>query len=202
LADGKMRVLPLAGGRFQLYRAEARFAACRWVRRNGRMVLRPLLGVGAGGAATCESHEVVERPAPMGGAGNEQGVQIQLRSVADIIRFLGLVLKVQEDLQLDEGEQSRCLAFQPAHAMGDAGPREACLFRLARGRNEELPAGVALVLDHDGVRYRVPRFAEPAPNGSQRGDYTTQVLALLTELMNLKKASSAIPSTRAVRILR
>ena len=216
LAEGKLRLLPVAGGRFQRYRSEARLAACRRVMRDGRAQRVPVLGVGRGGrggpppatpmeAEHCVREEVLETAGPASGpragaAGDtrRRSLQIQLRSVADIIRFLGLVLRVQEEAVLGAEDQTRCLAFRPAPTSSG----ETCMFRLSRDPNDQLPAGVAFEVAYDNKVWRVPRFAEPRPDGSARGDYTTQVLALLTELVNLKKAGSAIPSTRAVQILR
>lgn len=203
LADGKLTLRPAAGGRFQLYRQEAQFAACRRVQREGRQLrvamqdrLRP------GGSPPPPSQQCAQDEVVVGqGAPAGRGVQIQLRSVADIIRWLGLVLRVQQELEATPGEEPPCLAFRPAATRPGMAAREVCTFRLARP-GEVLPTGTAFELEYGSATWRVPRFAEPAPDGSRRGDYTTQVLALLTELVNLKKASDAIPSTRAVRVLR
>jgi hypothetical protein len=201
LGDGKLTLRPVAGGRFQLYRQEARLAACRRASPQQRMVA--VLGLGRSGGrpqATeqCARDEVVLGDgAPAAGP----GIQIQLRSVADIIRWLGLVLRVQQELQAVPGEAPPCLAFRPTPTVPGQAAREVCTFRLARP-GEAVPTGVAFEIDYADMHWQVPRFAEAAPDGSRRGDYTTQVLALLTELVNLKKASSAIPSTRAVQILR
>ena len=56
-------------------------------------------------------------------------------------------------------------------------------------------------MEHDGATWQVPAYAEPGPDGAP-GDYTVRVLGLLTELLNLKKASVAIPTTRAVQVVR
>ncbi len=201
LGEGKLALRPVAGGRFQLYRQEARLAACRRLPEARRMV--PVLGIGRFGGPPppteqCARDEVVlGAGAPTTGP----GIQIQLRSVADIIRWLGLVLRVQQELEPEEGQVAPCLAFRPTALVAGQAPKEVCTFRLAR-RGEAMPTGIAFEVEYDGKPWQVPRFAEAAPDGSRRGDYTTQVLALLTELVNLKKASSAIPSTRAVQVLR
>jgi hypothetical protein len=48
----------------------------------------------------------------------------------------------------------------------------------------------------------MPPFRDPGQAGRPRGDYSMRVLALLSDLVNLKKSSSSIPSTRAVQIVR
>jgi hypothetical protein len=77
---------------------------------------------------------------------------------------------------------------------------EACLFHVTRDAREVLPAGTAFTLRHDGDTWRVPAYAEPAEG--RRGDYTLRVMGLLTDLLNLKKTSNAIPATRAVQLVR
>jgi hypothetical protein len=202
LAEGKVTLRPVAGGRFQLYRSEARLAACRRGQTDNRALRQAVLERLRPGSPPVPSEHCTRDEVVVGeGVPAGRGVQIQLRSVADIIRWLGLVLRVQEELEATPGEQHPCLAFRPAATRPGAAAQEVCVFRLARS-GEPLPTGVAFALDYDNRSWRVPRFAEAAPDGSRRGDYTTQVLALLTELVNLKKASSSIPTTRAVQILR
>ena len=201
LGEGKLTLRPVTGGRFQLYRQEARLAACRRVPDVRRMV--PVLGIRRFGGPPAPSEQCARDEVVLGAgaAATGPGIQIQLRSVADIIRWLGLVLRVQQELVAVPGEEPPCLAFRPAPTPAGQAAREVCTFRLVRP-GEAVPTGVAFEIDYADMHWRVPRFAEAAPDGSRRGDYTTQVLALLTELVNLKKASSAIPSTRAVQILR
>ncbi len=191
LGEGKLVLRPARGGRYQLFREEQRLAACRSAPATGR-----------GAAARCHVEDMVEVAGGPQAEADRPGLQIHLRSVADIIRFLGLVLRVQAEIEAGEmaGEAVRCLAFPLSQEAETA--REACLFRLVRNPAAAVPSGTALEVTYGGTRYRVPRFAEPRADGSERGDYTTQVLALLTELVNLQKSSSAIPSTRAVRVLR
>ena len=191
LEEKRLRLLPTAGGRFQLYKSEAREAVCRRSSRTG----------GAGSGQGCVEREVV---LPLRGAGAEvraqHGVQIQMRSVAEIYRFLGQVVRVQEGITLGPDEKQRCLAFPVQRGIDGGPPLEACLFHVTRDPQDEVPAGVAFTIEHDGARWRVPRYAEPVPG--RRGDYTLRVMGLLTELLNLQKASSAIPSTRAVQLVR
>ncbi len=203
LGEGKLNLRPAPGGQFQLFREERRLAACRAQANNARPAA-PIATAGAAAVAgpeRCHLDDMVAM-APAGASQDRPGLQIHLRSVADIIRFLGLVLRVQQEAELPEEDHDRCLVFPLGSATPGSPGREACLFRLSRDPAEHLPAGVAFEVTFDGPAYRVPRFAEPPADGSRRGDYTTQVLALLTELVNLKKASSAIPATRAVQILR
>ena len=200
LGEGKLTLRPGGGGRFQLYRQEARLAACR---RAPRQRPVPVLGSGRFGGRPMPSEQCARDEVVLGAGAPAAGpgIQIQLRSVADIIRWLGLVLRVQQELVAVPGEEPPCLAFRPTPTAEGQAAREVCTFRLVRP-GEAVPTGVAFEIDYADMHWRVPRFAEAAPDGSRRGDYTTQVLALLTELVNLKKASSAIPSTRAVQILR
>ncbi len=201
LAEGKLTLRPLGAGRYQLYRQEARLAACRRASQQQRMVA--VMGLGRAGGRPPPSEQCARDEVVLGAGAAEAGpgIQIQLRSVADIIRWLGLVLRVQQELEAEPGDAPPCLAFRPAATPAGQPAREVCVFRLVR-RGEAVPTGLAFEVDYDGKPWQVPRFAEAVPDGSRRGDYTTQVLALLTELVNLKKASSAIPSTRAVQILR
>jgi hypothetical protein len=197
LVEQKFRLLPVRGGRFQLYRETTLQAVCR---RPDGAERRASVGDGL----ACGLSELIE-PVRGGAAASPtaSGIQVQLRSVADIFRFLGNVVRVQEQIALGEGERVRCLAFPVAAAAapGRAAP-EACLFHVTRDPADELPSGTAFSFQHGGETYRVPAFAEPSPDGSRRGDYTMRVMALLTELLNLKKSSAAIPTTRAVQIVR
>ena len=102
-----------------------------------------------------------------GGNAAAPGVQIQLRSVADIIRWLGLVLRVQQDLAATPGEEPPCLAFRPWPTPAGTASREVCTFRLARPA-EAVPTGVAFEIDYAGAGWRGPRYAEAAPDGSRR----------------------------------
>ncbi|MCK8784085.1 hypothetical protein M0638_06795 [Roseomonas sp. NAR14] len=200
LADGGMRLLPEPGGRFRLHRVERRTAVCRRVAQGGRGLLVPVAGgdeeaLRAGrDSPVCARPEVVqEGPAPrLAGS----GLRILVRSVEEVVRFLGLLLRVQAAMPPGADGTPPCLTF----AVDPATPsRRACLFRLARG-GDATPA--AFRVAYDGAEYAVPRHAEPAADGATRGDHSLQVLALLTELLNLKKSSAAIPTTRAVQIVR
>ena len=195
LEDAKLRLLPLSGARYQLFQEVTRQAVCRRPDTAGRRF--------AGGEGTgCGQREVVE-PEILADARTPdlQAVQVQTRSVADIFRFLGNTIRVQEALVLQPGERVRCLAFPvSAPMMGGPSP-EACLFHITRDPRDDLPSGTAFRMEYNGDTYRVPAFAEPSPDGN-RGDYTLRVMALLTDLLNLKKNSSAIPSTRAVQLVR
>jgi hypothetical protein len=194
MEERHLRLLPTGNGQYQLYHAEPREAVCR------RSTLRHEDRRGQG----CVAREVIVPLRPGGGqrpASLEPlGVQVQMRSVAEIFRFLGLVVRVQEEIVLGPGERQRCLAFPAQRGIAGGPPLEACLFHVTRDPQDEIPAGVAFTVDYDDARWRVPRYAEPVPG--RRGDYTLQVMSLLTELLNLQKASSAIPTTRAVQLVR
>jgi hypothetical protein len=200
VGEGKMRLSPLPGGRFRLEREEARVAACHRVEVGGKSILVPVAGMPPGtrmdrDAPICVMPEVsAEQAAAAPGA--RPGVRrIEVRSVLDIIRFLGVLARVQAEMPRGLDGQAPCISFAVR-----AG-RRACLFRLSRAGVDAPPARIAWTVEHDGATWQVPAYTEPGPEGVL-GDYTVRVLGLLTELLNLKKASSAIPTTRAVEVVR
>jgi hypothetical protein len=114
--------------------------------------------------------------------------------VQEIIHFLGVLLKVQAGLPPQADGSPGCV---PVDLTPDRS-RQACLFHLLPGEGGD----GAVTVRHGGLRYHVPPFREPRTEGRERGDYSMRVLALLSDLVNLKKSSSSIPSTRAVQIVR
>lgn len=197
--EGKMRLSPLPGGRFQLEREEARVTACHRVEVGGQSMMMPVAGMPPGArmdrdAPVCVMPEV---PAEQAATAPEARLvqRIEVRSVLDIIRFLGVLARVQAEMPRGPDGQAPCIPFTVR-----AG-RRACLFRLARAGVDAPPARIAWTVEQDGVTWQVPAYTEPGPDGAL-GDYTVRVLSLLTELLNLKKASSAIPTTRAVQVVR
>ncbi|MBK1662017.1 hypothetical protein [Paracraurococcus ruber] len=198
LAEGRVRLAPVPGGRFQLQRREPRVAACRSVRADGRAMLLPVAGMGVapmrGDAAVCVQEEVTAAeaaPSPR----PHRAWRIEVRSVQDVLRFLGILVRVQADMPRRPDGEAPCITFTLRPG------RTACLFRLARQGVDAPPPAVAWTVEHGGATWLVPAFAEPGEDG-RPGDYTLRVLALLTELLNLKKSSTAIPSTRAVQVVR
>lgn len=196
VAEGKLRLAPAPGGRFQLYRLEQRVSNCRRVPYRTANVLVPM-GVtdpamlARGNAQVCYADEVLEEPVAVSAGTIPRAQQVYVRSVQEIIRFLGLLVKVQQELRSRPGAP-------PCITINLPRDRSACLFQLLPG---EGPPG-AVTLRHDGARYHVPPFREPGEGGETVGDYSMRVLALLSDLVNLKKSSSSIPSTRAVQIVR
>ena len=145
-------------------------------------------------AAECNLAEVIA-----GAAGGDiaRTDRFVFRSVQEIIRFLGVLVRVQARLPLNLGGSRRCLTFAvyPADEFSDED--QSCLFQL-------LPAAqvpdAALRVTYAGENLAVPRFRQQ--NLNRPGDYSVLVLALVTDLINLRKSSSFIPTTRAVQIVR
>ena len=197
--EGKLRLVPLPGGRFQPYRQEARVASCYRVPFRGGTVLAPggnsdpaLLA--AGHAPVCTQEEVVEVPSATHAVQRGQIQQIHVRSVQEIIHFLGTLVRVQLDLPRQADGSTDCVPF----ILAPGSARQSCLFQLLPGSGED----GAVTVEYGGKPYHVPPYREPGVGGQARGDYSMRVLALLSDLVNLKKSSSSIPSTRAVQIVR
>ena len=199
LAEAKTRLLPAPGGRFQLHRVEQRVAVCRRRMVQGRLVLlRPGTPPADQGRDSpyCLSDEQVEREGAPGSL-SARGQQAFVRSVQEIFRFLGVLVKVQAQMPPRRNGTANCIYFGLGEARPGTATRRACLFQLLPG---EGPAG-AVTVEHAGLHFHVPAFREPGEGGNV-GDYSMRVLALLSDLVNLKKSSSSIPSTRAVQIVR
>jgi hypothetical protein len=154
--------------------------------------------------ASCVTDEVVMRPDGTisdGVAGDTP--RLHLRSVDDVLRYLGALQAVQ-DQRAEEGTEPACLdiRLQPLGMAGPGGDRAACLFDLRRAGRPLPPVSPAFRLAHRGEDYVVPGNLEPSADSLRRGDYTLRVLALLTQLINIKKASNSLPTTRAVQLVR
>jgi hypothetical protein len=119
--------------------------------------------------------------------------QVFIRSVQEIVRFLGQMVLVQADLPPRADGRPACIAF---NVVRGPQPRRACLFQLLPGAG---PAA-AVTVEYGGRPFQVPAFREAT--ATEEGDYSMRVLALVADLVNLKKSSSSIPSTRAVQIVR
>ncbi len=199
LAEPKGRLLPAPGGRFQLHRVEQRVAVCRRRVVAGHLVLlRPGTPPAEQGhdSPYCLLDEQVE---PEGAPGSvaARSQQAYVRSVQEIFRFLGVLVKVQAQMQPRPDGSPDCIVFGLGEPRPGTTIRRACLFQLLPG---EGPDG-AVTVEHAGRRFHVPAFREPGEGGAV-GDYSMRVLTLLSDLVNLKKSSSSIPSTRAVQIVR
>jgi hypothetical protein len=124
----------------------------------------------------CTADEVADRPSGAGEAAT-RGVSWYLRSVDEVLRYLGEVQRRE-----DAGIPYRI-------NIGAAGaPR---LFRLWPDR----PARPRLSAEYQGRRWWVAEYDEG-------GDLTLRVLALTTQLLNLQKSASEIPSAGTLRLVR
>ncbi len=198
-AEGKLRLVPRPGGRFQLYRTEQRTATCYRVAFRGDVVLTPSgltdpAMLARGNNPVCTQDEIVEVPSAVAHPELARAQQIHIRSVQEIIHFLGMLVKVQSGLPHQPNGAPPCIPFD----LSPDRARQSCLFQLLPG---EGPEG-AVTFSHHGRPFHVPPFREPSPDGRERGNYSMRVLALLSDLVNLKKSSTSIPSTRAVQIVR
>ena len=198
LADQRLRLRPVAAGRFQLYRSVPQVAVCRRINVDGRSFIVPsaassLLTVPRQDAATCTRTEVVAPDM----AAAPTGERVLVRSVQEILRFLGILVRVQQTIPQPAAGPRRCLTFAVVRSAEPLDERRACLFQILPEADVQQPA---LRLTHDGVAYAVPRFREATT--AEAGDYSVLLLALVNDLINLKKASSAIPTTRAVQLVR
>ena len=199
VAEGKLRLVPRPGGRFQLFRTEPRTATCYRVPFRGGQVLAPsgttdLATLARGNSPICTQDEIVEEPRAGPHPELARAQQIHIRSVQEIIHFLGTLVKVQADLPRQPDGSPTCIPFDlsPDHA------RQSCLFQLVPGRG----GADSVTVEHAGLPWHVPPFRDPGQGGRARGDYSMRVLALLSDLVNLKKSSTAIPATRAVQVVR
>jgi len=199
VAEGKLRLVPRPGGRFQLYRTESRTATCYRVAFRGTMVLTPSgmtdpVVLARGNSPVCTQDEIVEVPGAAPHPELARAQQIHIRSVQEIIHFLGTLLKVQADLPRQADGSPTCIRVD----LSPDRSRQSCLFQLVPG-----PGGDgAVTVEQAGRPWHVPPFRDPGQPGRPLGDYSMRVLALLSDLVNLKKSSTAIPSTRAVQIVR
>ncbi|MDO9710785.1 hypothetical protein [Paracraurococcus lichenis] len=203
--EARMRLARLPDGRWQLEREEPRVAACRRVELGGRTVLLPVEGTGGATSPDRDAPVCVRAEMPaaeLAAAPGRRAQRVEVRSVLDIIRFLGLLLRVQAGMPPRPDSGAPCLTFTVRAARPEAPARRACLLRLPRAGRDAPPARVAWTVEHDGATWLVPAYAEPPEDGAEPGDYSVRVLALLTELLNLKKSSTAIPTTRAVQVVR
>ncbi|RYJ03857.1 MAG: hypothetical protein EON47_02535 [Acetobacteraceae bacterium] len=128
----------------------------------------------------CNADEVADHAIPAGRPA-PQGVAWYLRSVDEILHYLGAVQKREE-----AGIAYRVTV--PSRGGGTASPR---LFRLWAER----PERPRIAADYRGRRWWV---AEEDPTE----DLTLRVLALTTQLLNLQKSAGEIPSSGTLRLVR
>ena len=156
---------------------ETRLAICY----EDSQVLRPLIPEQDPSAACMQKEVIILGPSTKGRVG------LSLRSTYDIIQFLGLVLKFQE-----EEPANRCLTLgtdDETCATGDV------LFQV------NAPVGTPLI----GTRYGDGSYALSARNCSKkwqdRCDYSIQVLAILELLINENRLAKDIVSTPRVQVV-
>lgn len=124
----------------------------------------------------CTADEVADRPTGAGEAATA-GVSWYLRSVDEVLRYLGEVQRRE-----DAGIPYRI------NIGGESAPR---LFRLSSDR----PAWPRLSAEYQGRQWWVAEYDE-------REDLTLRVLSLTTQLLNLQKSASEIPSAGTLRLVR
>ena len=128
----------------------------------------------------CTADEVAGKPIPAGHAATG-GVSWYLRSVEEILAYLGAVQRREE-----EGVPYRVTVG--LDAARTATPR---LFRLW----PEPPPRPRFSVEYRGKRWWVAEHDETE-------DLTLSVLALTTQLLNLQKSADEIPSSRTLRLVR
>ncbi len=129
----------------------------------------------------CRADEVVEAPTGITGRPASPGLAWYLRSVEEVLQYLGAVQRREE-----QGVPYRIHVRGGAHPPSD--PR---LFRLWTGR----PAQARLSTPYRGADYWVAEHDE-------REDFTLRVLALATQLLNLQKAAGDIAASNTLRLAR
>ena len=128
----------------------------------------------------CLADEVIDRP-PAIARGAAPGMSWYLRSVEEVLQYLGAVQRREE-----EGVPFR-IAIR-----GAAGETlEPRLFRLWRQR----PERARLSADYAGARYWVAEHAAAE-------DLTLRILALTTQLLNLQKAAGDVAGANTLRLVR
>jgi hypothetical protein len=129
----------------------------------------------------CRADEVVEPPTSIAGRPASPGIAWYLRSVEEVLQYLGAVQRREE-----QGVAYRIHVRGGAHEPVD--PR---LFRLWRER----PAQARLATPYRGAEYWVAEHSESE-------DLTLRVLALATQLLNLQKAAGDIAASNTLRLAR
>jgi hypothetical protein len=196
-AEGRLRLVPVPGGRWQAFRLEPRVANCRRLPFGSGSVTAPMgttdpAALARGNAPECVAPEVLEPARITTAPSPARAEQVYIRSVQEIIRFLGILARVQADLPRRPDGSPSCVTIDLTRG------RPACLFQLLAGKG---PVG-AVTVEYEGETFHLPPFREPGEGGQVEGDHSMRILSLLSDLVNLKKSSSSIPSTRAVQIVR
>lgn len=175
LDEEKYRVRPNFSGQYRLYRVQQRIALCRLT--DGKK-----LSLSRKDYRACNDNEVIVES-----ANSQAGNSLYVRSVYEVIKYLGQVLKFQ-DLKSDR-EPNRCLTLDQSDRLcgGDV------LFQVNG------PVGDPVVsVAYGGTVSSVAR----SPCRSQGPcDHSLETLALLTLLLNANKAAKDIPSTPAVQLI-
>lgn len=129
----------------------------------------------------CRADEVVEQPSGIAGRPAAPGIAWYLRSVEEVLHYLGAVQRREE-----AGVPYRI------HVRGDVGPAgDPRLFRLWPQR----PAQARFAAPYRGTDWWVAEHDD-------REDFTLRVLALATQLLNLQKAAGDIAASNTLRLAR
>ncbi len=131
--------------------------------------------------APCTADEIVEPQRSGTGRAAEPGISWYLRSVEEVLQYLGAVQRREE-----QGVPYRLAVRTDGHLT--AQPR---LFRLWN----QQPAGARISTDYRGQAWWVAEHDETQ-------DLTLRVLALTTQLLNLQKAASDIATSNTLRLAR
>jgi hypothetical protein len=130
----------------------------------------------------CPSDEVFVHPGP-----EKKGKSLAIRSVYDIIQYLGQVLRFQE-----ERGENRCVTLDAKDRHCDSGD---VLFQV------NAPGGTPVV----ATNYANGRYAISAREctkiANERCDHSLETLAVLELLLNANKAAKDIPSTPRVQVV-
>jgi hypothetical protein len=129
----------------------------------------------------CTSNEIIMPPEP-----GTHGTSLSVRSVYDIIEYLGQVLRFQEEKGND-----RCVTLDLSRTC-DSGE---VLFQV------NAPVGAPVVATNYANRRYAIYARECMKNFNQPCDHSLEVLAILELLLNANKAAKDIPSTPRVQVV-
>jgi hypothetical protein len=119
----------------------------------------------------------------------EPKIIIYQRSVLQMFGYLGAIVRRSQNWEIMAGRF-------PNHRRGEGNPVG---FHVYLGVP---PPDVAVAVDYGDQTYFVrksnPGYGNADACGNYRGDYTTKVMALLNELVNLSKNANELPATKTV----
>lgn len=173
-----------SGGGWQLYRAVNQLVICvpgatghtALALDNEPPQVSPITQEGD----PCNADEVADH-AIAGGRAAPEGLAWYLRSVDEVLHYLGAVQRREE----------AGMAYRVTVPLAGGGLAEPRLFRLW----PDQPARPRIAADYRGRRWWVAEQDDAA-------DETLRVLALTTQLLNLQKSAGEIPSSGTLRLVR